>query len=629
MARTASDNPDVHRELIVQDPPQTGRDVANFQRNIQVRLKSRGLGDDVPVPTHGKFTHATWVAAVEAGYFLGLLATTYLATDKGRGLSTEGAQTIIRDPEKRTDDQLDRAKERKAQLDRGPRYYDDLARQAGIPNGKGAQAAMDWAGKQLGVKESPPGSNWGPKVSDWIRATGYTSPVPWCFAAGTLVNTPAGLRRIEEIRVGDAVMDAHGGIAIVGAAHARQATDRFRLTAHGIDSTIVSGEHPYIARRCLTRAGRKQEFGEPQWVEASDLGRGDLIAQPLLGGAMPMDEARAHLIGRWLADGWAVARRARKGRQARHEYFLCGSHGERDALVATLDAAGLGYSERTYPTVVQFALRVDATPLLAGCGSGARSKRLPRNALMWHESARRALMEGYLAGDGCVYRGITKANSVSRELTLGMAQIARSVGHVVTMRAQVRAEQAVIAGRTINQATRYEMVFQADGIGEGRRQYLAGVDEHVWVPVRGVEQVEPGIVHNLTVSGESTFIADGYAVHNCGCFCNAAVMAGGVPSGAGWIGYTPAIVQRAKRGIGGWSWHSSGEFGDLVLFDTPGGDIAVHVGLVRSRINATSYKTREGNTGSSNADGGQVQDRERSTQGSFRIIGFARPPWPS
>lgn len=295
MTRTASENPAVHRKLVVMDPPQSGRDVANFQRAVEARLASRGLTDDVLTPTHGKFTHATWIAGVEAGYFLGLLSTTYLATDKGRGLATEGAQKTIREPDERTDEQLDRAKERKGQLERGPRYYEELAREAG---GKGAKAALAFAVAQIGTVEHPAGSNWGPKISDWIKGAGYGSGVPWC-----------------------------------------------------------------------------------------------------------------------------------------------------------------------------------------------------------------------------------------------------------------------------------------------------------------------------------------------GCFTNACVMAGGVQSGAGWIGYTPAVVTHAKRGIGGWSWHASGEAGDLALFDTPGGDPAVHIGVTEKRLSVTSYQTIEGNTssgsGGSQANGGGVFRRQRSTQGGFRIIGFARPPWPS
>jgi hypothetical protein len=299
--REPSDDPAVHRELVVVDPPLEGRDVANLQRAVMDRLDARpGLGK-VPTPVHGKFTHASAVAAVEAQYFLGLLSGTYLKTEKVGGerrlLITEGAQTILRNPEHRTGEQLERARERMGQLDRGPRYYDDLARANGVSGGgKGAKAALEFAAKQLGVSERPPGSNWGPRIEGWIRAAGYGSPVPWC-----------------------------------------------------------------------------------------------------------------------------------------------------------------------------------------------------------------------------------------------------------------------------------------------------------------------------------------------GCFANACIMAGGEPSGAGWIGYTPAIVARAKSGTGGWTWHSSGQPGDLVLFDTPGGDPAVHVGICERKINAATYATIEGNTssgsGGSQSEGGGVYRRQRSTQGNFRIIGFARPSW--
>lgn len=298
--REASQDPSVHRDFVVLDPPLQGRDVANLNRAVKERLDARGV--DVPTPTHDKFTHAAAVAAVEAGYFLGLLSETYLKRervgDEPRLMLTEGAQAIIRDPDKRSAEQLARAKERQGQLERGPRYYEDLAHAAGITSGKGAAAALKFARDQIGTVERPPGSNWGPKIEGWIRAAGYTSPVPWC-----------------------------------------------------------------------------------------------------------------------------------------------------------------------------------------------------------------------------------------------------------------------------------------------------------------------------------------------GCACNAFVMAGGVPSGAGWIGYTPAIVAHAKAGKGGWSWHgpTSGQPGDLVLFDTPGGDPAVHVGMVEKKINDATYQTIEGNTssgsGGSQSEGGGVFRRQRSTQGHFRIIGFARPPW--
>ena len=131
-----SQDPAVHRRLVVVDPPQEGRDVANLQRAIRARLKARGLADDVPTPEHGKFTQATWFACVEAGYRLGLRSDTYLATDLGRGVCTQGAQAVIRRPEDRTPEQLTRAKERQGH--EGPRYYAELS---GAGGGGGSVAA--------------------------------------------------------------------------------------------------------------------------------------------------------------------------------------------------------------------------------------------------------------------------------------------------------------------------------------------------------------------------------------------------------------------------------------------------------------------------------------------------------
>lgn len=297
--RTASDDPTVHRDLITVTPPQRGRDVANFNRATHDRLKQRGLLDDVPSPTHDAFTLAAALAAIEAGYFLGALSSTYLKTDKaGRRIATEGLQALIRNPDSRTGEQRARAKARQAQLERGPRYYDELAQTAGA-TGRGAAAALAFAQAQIGTVEHPAGSNSGPKISDWIRLAGYEGPVPWC-----------------------------------------------------------------------------------------------------------------------------------------------------------------------------------------------------------------------------------------------------------------------------------------------------------------------------------------------GCFVNACCIAGGVPNGRGWIGYTPAIIQHARNGTGGWTWHDSGIPGDLVVFDTPGGDAAVHVGMVVKKLAPGHYLTREGNTSppsssGSQANGGGVWERDRISTSAFRMVGFARPPWPS
>ena len=121
--REASQDPIAHRDLVVVDPPMRGRDVANLNRAVRQRLEMRRI--DMPSPVHDMFTQAAALAAIEAGYFLGLRKDTILATDNGRRCCTQGAQTIIREPERRTAKQLERAKVRQRRLPE-PRYYAEL-----------------------------------------------------------------------------------------------------------------------------------------------------------------------------------------------------------------------------------------------------------------------------------------------------------------------------------------------------------------------------------------------------------------------------------------------------------------------------------------------------------------------
>ena len=126
-----SQDPIAHRDLVVTDPPMRGRDVANLNRAVRQRLEMRRI--DIPTPVHDMFTQAAALAAIEAGYFLGLLEDTILATDSGRRVCTQGAQTIIREPEQRTQEQLARAKSRHPQAARGPRYYHEFVGRLSVP----------------------------------------------------------------------------------------------------------------------------------------------------------------------------------------------------------------------------------------------------------------------------------------------------------------------------------------------------------------------------------------------------------------------------------------------------------------------------------------------------------------
>jgi hypothetical protein len=104
--------------------------------------------------------------------------------------------------------------------------------------------------------------------------------------------------------------------------------------------------------------------------------------------------------------------------------------------------------------------------------------------------------------------------------------------------------------------------------------------------------------------------------HWCGAFVNACLVKAGQPSRT-WLRYTPSIVNNAKAGHDGWSWHTSPRVGDLVLFNWPGGDFVDHVGIVVEVNGNGSVKTVEGN----------YQNRVGYWDRKASILGYARPPW--
>lgn len=86
----------------------------------------------------------------------------------------------------------------------------------------GPAKAVAWAVQQIGTTEQPANSNWGPKIQDWIKFTGYTSPVPWCGCfvayasvkvAGALIPNRLRLGYVPYI-VADANSRSNGLVAV-------------------------------------------------------------------------------------------------------------------------------------------------------------------------------------------------------------------------------------------------------------------------------------------------------------------------------------------------------------------------------------------------------------------------------
>jgi hypothetical protein len=181
----------VHRDLMLTTPYTEGPDVRALQRAIDARAGELPF-TDARLTNDGQFGPHTLRASGRVAFALGL--SDHTCSMIKAGTVVQLIQHLIRDPSKLSAEDRQRARDREPELKR--RYE---ARQAG------ARAAVRWARLQArkGVHESPPKSNWGHPVQDWIKFTGYDHAVFWCgcFVAFAVVKK-GGAKVPHRIRLG-------------------------------------------------------------------------------------------------------------------------------------------------------------------------------------------------------------------------------------------------------------------------------------------------------------------------------------------------------------------------------------------------------------------------------------------
>jgi phage-related protein len=467
--------------------------------------------------------------------------------------------------------------------------------------GSGAQAMVNLALTQVGTHEGPGNSQ------KYSHELGRPSEA-WCFAAGTLVDTPTGLVPIEELEPGALVLTPSGAIAETSRLLTRE-KELLRLVALGVPDTLVTEDHPYWAMRRTTPAKHKRRLSEPEWIPAGELKRGDMIALPIpADGDEPFDPALAYVLGMYLADGHRLHRESALGVQFSDD--AC----ERERIVTALKDAGFEDVRVTENRTCLHFTVYDARlyELCGQFGDLAHGKQVPGEVFGWDREARQALIDGYLAGDGSYSDEFGyRATTVSRRLAIGLGKLVRSLGFVPNIRVDRDAGQMTIEGRTVRTRRQYGLEWKPRRID--RPQFFEQ-DGYLWVPVRSVDSTG-GVetVYDLTVPGEHAFVADGAAVHNCADFVDWLAMKTGqsaaIPQTASAPGMASGFGSRFQSG-------SSGiQAGDIVFFSEGQGSI-VHTGIAVSPNVGGSWTSVEGNYGD------QVVKQTRSS-----AAGFAHPAY--
>ena len=478
--------------------------------------------------------------------------------------------------------------------------------------GAGGKAMADLALTQVGYHEGAGNAN------KYTQGLGRGHGEAWCFAAGTLVDTPDGLKPIEEVAPGTEVCTPSGDVIRTSHLLTRRKA-LLRLTALGVPDTATTEDHPYWAMRRTSSPKARRRLSGPQWVKVGELKRGDMIALPIpADGKEPFDPDLAYVYGMYLADGHRLHKASALGVQ------FSDDASERERIVAALKRAGyddVRVAENR--TCMQFT--VYERGLYEACGRFgdlAHGKRLPGEAFGWERSARQAFLDGYVAGDGTYDEANGyRATTVSRILAHDLGKLVRSLGHVPNIQMVRPAGTMVIEGREVQTRDTYALKWKTR---PNARPQSFERDGQLWVPIRSITETgRVETVYDLTVPGEHAFIADGAHVSNCADFIDW-LAANVTPSQSAAIPQTASAPGMA-RGFGSrFRSGSSGiQVGDIAFFDEGQGSI-VHTGIAVSANTGGTWTSVEGNYGDqvaknrrSEAAGYATPDYKGGTTGSF------------
>jgi len=158
---------EVHRDLQLGSPMLIGPDVKELQERLNHHC------DHYKFPwrrtrADGEYGKRTQRCAKFVAWLIGLGDDRIGAIDSPAGRVTEEVQRLLRDPKKRSPEDRQREDQRKGKREKLHKAHEE-----------GAKAAVDWALKQVGKSESPPESNSGPGIDEWVGFFDL-GPVPWC-----------------------------------------------------------------------------------------------------------------------------------------------------------------------------------------------------------------------------------------------------------------------------------------------------------------------------------------------------------------------------------------------------------------------------------------------------------------
>jgi len=393
-----------------------------------------------------------------------------------------------------------------------------------------------------------------------------------CVPAGTLITTSDGAKPIEQVAVGDMVLTHQGRFRRVAATGSRYADVVYEVSAVGRPNLCLTSNHHLYLRKCERnyRDRTNRLYHKiPTWVcvddgedltqyatttailnEAVDIASLDLLEyapstytdedgwlaayisrshktfvnpkQNRIRRHIPIDADFCRLLGYHAAEGSAGVHSVHWASHTREQPI-------RDWQTGYLRGLGLHpWEKRTSDN--GWSVSIGSVPLSRFFKTFKTNteKRLPEWALRLPPEKQWYILEGWLLGDGCFSDGKASAVSISPHLAMQMYQIALRLGypcalakcngqhghhsqyHIgfsrpVAQQIRTRMDSRLLAGKLVG-----------DGAYHCDQTSLRIENGMLSGKIQSVREVpHNGMVYNLEVEDDHSYVANGTTVHNC------------------------------------------------------------------------------------------------------------------
>ena len=329
-----------------------------------------------------------------------------------------------------------------------------------------------------------------------------------CFMPGTTVLTTLGMKPIETLTVGDMVI-SHTGRArkITATMNKFFSGNLTSISSYGTGVPLISTpEHPI---RLYNKENQTY-----LWTKAIDVRVGDKIVFPKtqLGTTKILSHSLCMLLAWYICEG--------SGSKNQFQFSLSNEESERDRVCSYLDALNIKYTTK-FATGWQVMIN-DCTLadfFKASCGNHSSNKRIPFGLISGWETE---FFDELMLGDGCYSVGKGKKYSfhtISKSLAYQVQLLANSLGrNYAAGITEKSAYTGMINGQSINCSHSYSVQIFIPADVEAKSNKLNRAKYGIAAYVTKVEEVPyTGLVYNISVQHDESYIVDGRAVHNC-CF---------------------------------------------------------------------------------------------------------------